>query len=244
MNSIYAIDVKGFPQNDEIFSLKPLLSGEKRNQIDKYVKMEDKYRCIIGELLLQYSLWNYCDYKFSGIKLSYNEYGKPRLYDMRTYNIHFNISHSANWVVCAIFNKPVGIDVEYIDCLSNNSDIARRFFADIENDYIFKHSQISQTDAFYKLWTLKESYIKCMGKGLSIPLNSFSVILTEDRISLCQKNKIDYSCSFISRKIADDIYLGLCVSDYEEQISCNNMIYITIQQILDWGNCRMGIYAQ
>ena len=68
MNSIYAIDVKGFPQNDEIFSLKPLLSGEKRNQIDKYVKMEDKYRCIIGELLLQYSLWNYCDYKFSGIK--------------------------------------------------------------------------------------------------------------------------------------------------------------------------------
>lgn len=232
MNSVFVIEIKDFDSNKEILHLNSLLSKEKQIRVEKFLKKEDIYRCILGELLLRYSLWNFYDYKVKNIKFLYNEFGKPRLYYTDNQNIHFNISHSGNWIVCGISNQPIGIDVE---CINNNvSDIAQRFFTNAENNYIKTQIPTEQAKAFFKIWTLKESYIKCVGKGLTIPLNSFSIIITEDEVLLYKNNKVDYSYSFISKKISNFSYLGLCIKNSDMAV-CNVKInYITIQQILNW----------
>lgn len=234
MNSVYAIEIKDFDAIKEILNLKSLLSKEKQIRVEKFVREKDKCQCILGELLLRYSLWNFYDYKFKNIEFSYNEFGKPRLRYIDNRNIHFNISHSGNWIVCGIYNQPVGIDVECIDNNNNISGIVQRFFTDVENYYIQMQIPNRQTEAFFKLWTLKESYIKCVGKGLSIPLNSFSINIIGDEILLYTNNKIDYSYSFISKKISDELCFGLCVNHNEKNVGDVNVINISVQQILDW----------
>jgi 4'-phosphopantetheinyl transferase len=98
------------------------------------------------------------------------EFGKPFLIGYPY--LYFNISHTRNALAVAFANCPVGVDIERIREV--DMEIAHRFFTQSEFAYI---SQTNDPDsAFYEIWTKKEAYIKWVGKGLSIPLRSFSVM--------------------------------------------------------------------
>lgn len=86
--------------------------------------------------------------------------------------IHVNLSHSGDWAVCAVSDGSVGIDIERVK--TADIAIAKRFFTPQEYNYI-KNSAL-QDDAFFEMWVRKESFIKAVGKGLAIPLSSFSVL--------------------------------------------------------------------
>jgi len=108
---------------------------------------------------------------------SVNEYGKP-FYKEYPY-LHFSLSHSGTKVMCVISDTPVGCDVEQIK--KRDQDIAKRFFAKDEYELIQSQpSEQEQTKMFFHIWTQKESYIKCIGTGLSTELNSFSVLNLPD----------------------------------------------------------------
>jgi 4'-phosphopantetheinyl transferase len=76
----------------------------------------------------------------------------------------------------------LGIDIEQIK--NNNDSIAERFFTTSEYEDLKRLKEENRLYYFYDLWTLKESYIKCIGKGLHIPLNSFSFEIQNERVSL------------------------------------------------------------
>lgn len=157
-------------------SLIPYVSKEKREKVENFFKEDDKLRSIYGELLIRYMVISELKINNSHIKFHYTKYGKPLL--LEPHNIHFNISHCEKYVVCAIDNNPVGIDIEKIETI-DFIDIANKFFTKDEANYIYPQSEINtleeSTNKFYEIWTLKESFIKCIGLGLSLPLNSFSV---------------------------------------------------------------------
>ncbi len=96
---------------------------------------------------------------------------------------HFNVSHSGEWVVCAIDSQPIGIDVEqWITDRPNSfqdSDTYQgeydKLFTSVEIDYLKNGQQDTMLQRFYRLWTLKESYLKAIGTGLSRSTQSFSV---------------------------------------------------------------------
>nr|WP_269669513.1 4'-phosphopantetheinyl transferase superfamily protein [Paenibacillus sp. GSMTC-2017] len=111
------------------------------------------------------------------IAFSYNEYGKPTLIGCE--GLHFNVSHSGDWVVAFVSTAAVGIDVEEVRPIDMN--IASSYFAKEEYRELLAKSEGERTAFFYELWTLKESYIKAKGEGLSIPLHSFSVAIQSDR---------------------------------------------------------------
>lgn len=115
------------------------------------------------------------------LELGQNEHGKPFLITHRL--IEFNLSHSENLWVLAINQEgiPLGIDIETQKPDKNFHKISSRFFSQEENYFLNKLTDPSLlTKAFFKIWTMKEAYIKCLGKGLSLPLNSFSVIESFD----------------------------------------------------------------
>ena len=103
--------------------------------------------------------------------------GKPYL--AKEPDIHFNLSHSGEWAVCAISSSPVGVDIQHCD--EGRRDVASRFFHREEIRYLDSLPQFRRDEGFYRLWTLKESFVKATGRGLDLPLRSFWVDIRRGR---------------------------------------------------------------
>lgn len=174
----------------------------RRNRIKSKIHKEDKIRSLIGDLLSEYALKKYFDLDIKNSVISLNKYGKPEIENSK--NIHYNISHSSEYVVCAVSDVEIGIDIEKkreINCI----DISSRYFSVEENGLIEGKTYKKSLDAFYKLWTLKESYIKCCGKGFSIPLHSFSLH------TMALDEELAYgSYQFKSFEIKDSYHISVC----------------------------------
>lgn len=114
-----------------------------------------------------------------GIPLAYTSKGKPVLaFDTR---INFNVTHSSDMAAIAIaLDCRVGIDLEEIRPLPGLEEIARRFFCWEEAAEILSCSESERARSFFRCWTRKEAYIKAVGEGLHIPLDSFRVTVKPD----------------------------------------------------------------
>ena len=152
MAKIYIIDVN--------FNL----SEREINKIKKNVNINLNYKnnqtCVSWGLLLLALKINSGDLNLNFDK---NIYGKPHIKNSK---IFFNISHSYNKAIVAIASQEVGIDVEKIKI--HNFNISNKYFNECERDYIFlNNSEEEIKKRFCILWTLKESYLKFKGIGLS-----------------------------------------------------------------------------
>ena len=166
--------------NSEFNSLLSCVSDDKRDRINSFYRFEDKQRSLLGDILTRYSICKRLGIRNDNIVFGINEYGKPDL--LGPDDIHFNISHSEDLVVCAVDSKLVGVDVELIKPI--DFEIAERFFSRDEYISLLSKKDELRLKYFYTLWTLKESYIKAEGSGLSIPLDSFTIIEENKRITI------------------------------------------------------------
>jgi phosphopantetheinyl transferase len=69
--------------------------------------------------------------------------------------------------------REIGVDVEFVRPMSNLEDIAASVYTPGELASLLQAQGEARERLFFRYWTRKESYIKAIGKGLSIPLNSF-----------------------------------------------------------------------
>lgn len=112
--------------------------------------------------------------------------GKP--YFSNIENLYYNLSHSGDYVVLAMSDTNVGIDIQKIEPKIKN--VAKRFFTDEENQYLNSLDGEERIFAFYKIWSVKESYIKYTGRGLRQELSSFNVSLNDDYASIKNEDLI------------------------------------------------------
>lgn len=143
------------------------------------------------------------------LDIAANENGKPYLTAVPA--VHFSLSHSAAWAVCAVSDHPVGVDIQ--QCRSFNPNIADRFFHPDEVQYLSSLSPAERENAFYTLWALKESYVKADGRGLRL-LRQFCVDIA------CQPPAITVGapCSLFVPDFPDPAYrLGVCVQKKNEK---------------------------
>ncbi|TYR81432.1 4'-phosphopantetheinyl transferase superfamily protein [Priestia megaterium] len=150
--------------------LLPNVSIDRQNRMNKFVHIDDAYRTLVGELLVGFILCKRYGLKRKELEFSTNFYGKPFLCHYPFF--HYNVSHSGEWVVCAVHDKTVGVDIEEVRPF--DVQMAKGLFTEEEYRDLLNEKE-KRTSVFYDIWTLKESYIKAVGKGLSIPLNSFQV---------------------------------------------------------------------
>jgi hypothetical protein len=106
-------------------------------------------------------------------------------------NIHFNISHSANYVACAIADLPVGIDIE--GRRKVNSSVAKRYFTAEEI------KSIHCDEDFFKIWTFKEALGKYTGEGL-MPVIGKSEKDVQDEVSVNHYTYGDFQICVVTRK--------------------------------------------
>ena len=132
-------------------------SPQRQIRADRYRKREDRLRCLIGEALLRYTM--------GPCTVESGPQGKPYLPEHP--EVHFNLSHSGRWVVLAIGDRKVGVDVEQTDRPVDCAALSKRHFTPEEQEH---------PDDFFAIWTAKESYLKYLGVGLTEPLNGFCVL--------------------------------------------------------------------
>lgn len=141
---------------DEALSL---LSEQRREQALRFRHEQGRRTCTLAYLLLCEGLQ-----KEYGITerpfFEYGEHGKPVLVGHP--DIHFNMSHCREAVVCYVSDQPVGIDVEAVR--DYKESLARHTMNDEEM------ALISASDnpalAFTRFWTMKEAVQKLSGRGL------------------------------------------------------------------------------
>ncbi len=174
MIHLYATNIKNIPDPNESPEILDYLCAQRREKTMQYLQPNDRKRCLGAGLLLQKILPLH---GASPDNIQVNSYGKPM-----AENIYFNLSHSADWAICAVGEKRVGCDIEKIE--EEPEGLAERFFHQNEADYLNTLEQEKRIEAFYRLWTLKESYIKMTGEGLHLPLNCFEILLGSENLSV------------------------------------------------------------
>lgn len=120
------------------------------------------------------------------IVFSFTQFGKPFVVAPEPLVRPFNVAHTDGMVLCAIrrggnVGGSVGVDVERI---SRRTDVAlaERYFAKPEVEYVLDHADADgKLRAFLRVWTLKESFIKAIGTGLSMPLADFAFENIDDQ---------------------------------------------------------------
>lgn len=170
---LYAADVTPLEDPALYAAAYAAASPARREKTDRCGRPGDRRLSLGAELLLRHALR---EAGFGGLPLEYTfgRYGKPEL---KAGGPHFSLSHSGRWALCALSGRETGCDVERI--AGRDPRVARRF-APEEREAILSREGEERQKLFCRCWTLKESFLKAAGAGLSLPLNAFSVLPGEE----------------------------------------------------------------
>ncbi len=183
-----------------------LLPEEVRESMLRFRIVNVLQRSLLGELMTRWILADKLKNTIDSFNFIKTEKGKPYLEENPVY---FNISHSGEWVVAAFCNNfEVGIDVEKIKPV--NFEIAERFFSETEKRELFSKTRGEKLKYFFDLWTMKESYLKLLGKGLTKPLNTFTISGSQGQFHHFSDVDSVQDVNFKQYQLADDYKLSVC----------------------------------
>jgi 4'-phosphopantetheinyl transferase len=172
MVEIFAIKLAGSKQFEnqktDLLSFLPKVS---QDVVLKHKTIEGAQRTLLGDMLARQILSQRIAIPAKEINYKKTIKGKPYLQNGPLY---FNLSHSGEWVVLAIAEKEVGVDIEVVREV--NYRVAERFFSKEENRLLAEQSGREKLNLFFEFWTLKESYLKLLGTGLTKSLGSFTIV--------------------------------------------------------------------
>lgn len=167
MVNVYALNIENLPDPAEDASILAHLTSARKEKIMKYRHVSDRKRSLGAGLLLLDVLPKF-GADSQDVQIAKN--GKPEVD-----GIFFNLSHSGSYVICAAGKQPIGCDVEQVKKAPRQ--VAKHFFCDSEIAYIQMQESGLQDEAFFRIWTMKESYMKMTGEGIRLPLNEFEILL-------------------------------------------------------------------
>lgn len=202
---LYALNVARLPNQggEQYFELLESLFPERREKVKKCRNAEKQRQSLGAGLLLQKVLQKH------GIAvqdISRNSYGKPEVP-----GLCFNLSHSKDLVICAVSTMDVGCDVEYVRQAPKK--VAERYFGETEKAFL-KDGQSEYDERFFRLWTIKESYMKMTGEGMRLPLSDFEVLF-EQGVRIVRNQEIQ-PC-FVHEFYVPGYRIAVCAK--EEEIS-------------------------
>ena len=146
---------------------------DRQARADRFRHEDDRKRCLCADALARNMLARAADIAPEKINFTYSDKGKPHA----NLPLHFNVSHSGEWVLCAVSDAPVGADIEQVKPF--RAGMVARYFTAAEAAYIWGNNppldgNVTDADTcarFYRVWTAKEAYVKMTGTGISTDLS-------------------------------------------------------------------------
>jgi len=161
-----------------------LLSADEKARLGRVAHQRDRVLYAWSRALMRTVLASYLDCKCHDVRFSANAFGKPVLCaENAPPPIQFNLTHSRGAIALAVSRKrEVGIDIEERHRPIEYLALAERYFAPTEARHLQQQRPEQCRDAFFAIWTLKEAYVKAIGRGISFPLDAFCFDLDVDRL--------------------------------------------------------------
>lgn len=159
-----------------------LLNEEELQQQARFRFERVRHRYLVTRAMVRTVLSKYADIAPREWAFVNNPYGKPQVSngDAWARRLAFNVSHSDRIVLLGVaLDRALGVDVEDMTGDRASVDLAGRFFAPEEVRALYSLPPEWRARRFFEYWTLKESYIKARGMGLSIPLERFAFHLED-----------------------------------------------------------------
>ena len=173
--AVHALVLPGDPE-PWIARLEATASEVRREAAARFRLRADQLRCLAGEALLGHALGELHGLDGTTLRWERDPGGKPRLASHPA--VHFNLSHSGPWVLCAVHEGPVGIDVE--EDWATDPLPAATIMSPEEFQHYASLPATARRTFFFRLWTLKESFLKALGTGLGVDPRTFSPDLEDE----------------------------------------------------------------
>jgi 4'-phosphopantetheinyl transferase len=156
-------------------SYRARLTDEERTRQGRFVRPQDRQSFLVSRMLVRTALSRYADVAPAAWIFRRDGYGRPEIDRPRSHRfLRFNLAHTDGLAVCAVVpSLDVGVDAEQTAAPVERMSIAEQAFAPAELAVLRTLPAREQQRRFFELWTLKESYIKARGLGLSLPLDQF-----------------------------------------------------------------------
>lgn len=157
-----------------------LLTDDEVARYHRFAFEKDRRLFVVARSLLRTTLSRYAAVRPEDWRFEQTLNGKPFLpADIKLPALSFNVSHSGRMAACAVtLNHPIGVDVE-TTTRDTNPKVARYFMAPDELERYDAAVGDEKCDLFYRYWTLKESYAKALGLGLSLRLTEYAFLLDD-----------------------------------------------------------------
>ncbi len=162
MIRLYAADMRELAGRADELDVR--LSLERRQRMNSLKSETDRLRCLAAGLLLD-TVFK----KRAKTDIVRDTYGKPML----TGGPCFNLSHAGDYAVLAVSETEIGVDIERWR-RADTAALARRFYHPGEQAVLAEAAD--PVERFFTIWSLKESYVKALGRGFAVSPASFAVL--------------------------------------------------------------------
>jgi 4'-phosphopantetheinyl transferase len=163
-----------------------LLSPEERERADRFHRELDRNRFRIVHTAMRMILAEYLNMAPQDVLFSSTTGMKPEIdSQFSDTGIQFNLSHSSELALLAVTRGArVGVDIEWMKPDFPIDEVAALSFSTAEISMLNTLPANERVEAFFSCWTRKEAYIKALGDGLSVPLDSFDVVFGSQRAAV------------------------------------------------------------
>lgn len=168
----------------DFFLFYRMMDSSKKARVNQTINETAKKSIVASDMLSRKLIAEWFGIHADSVNFSIDEHGKPHAIDLP---IHFSVSHSKGIVVCAVSDKPIGVDIEFLRTIDPR--IIHRYCDDAELAYLNSDPQTN----FFELWTAKEAYTKLIGIGLA-GMGSVHLAEIKDRLHTVQTK--DYYLTF------------------------------------------------
>jgi 4'-phosphopantetheinyl transferase len=155
-----------------------MLSDEERGRMARFRFEEDRHRYLATRVLVRTTLSRYVDtVPPESWHFTANAYGRPAIADCHddARGLSFNVSHTRGLIALAVTrDAAVGVDVERVVTRVSPLDVAGEVFSDTETAELAALDPARRQRRFFEYWTLRESYAKARGTGLSMPMDQLA----------------------------------------------------------------------
>lgn len=191
-----------------------VINAEERVRADRFINPThgENFRLVRG--VLRQCLAEYLELPAQAIRFDTNQYGKPEVAaDQNQRAVHFNLTHSHRMAAFSFsLGNCVGVDIEFIKPLKNMTGLAHHVCSPKEMEEFLALAPAQQQDAFFRLWTRKEAFIKAKGQGLSMGLRSIYIGFDTTR----SLHPVQYRGEWLQRWLIKDL---ACDAGYKLAVS-------------------------